>query len=106
MEASRLEQTDPQSLKTMRRGWCLGDEESRQELLERAEGKLGDHHSGALRARLRQETTLSVKTIAGRIHLGTSKSANARLYRWMHQSVPVASAPPTRLFDGRSAQSD
>jgi hypothetical protein len=92
MEARRLEETDPQSLKTMRRGWCLGDEESRQELLERVEGKLGDHHSGALRARLRQETSLPVETIAGRMHLGTSKSANARLHGWMRQSVPVASA--------------
>ena len=34
-----------------------------------------------------------VKTIAGRMHLGASKSANARLYGWMRQSVPVASAP-------------
>ena len=34
-----------------------------------------------------------VKTIAGRPHLSTSKSANARLYGWMRQSVPVASAP-------------
>ena len=33
-----------------------------------------------------------VKTIAGRMHLGASKSANARLYCWMRQSVPVASA--------------
>jgi hypothetical protein len=57
-----------------------GDEDFRQELLQRGEGKLGDHHSGALRARLRQETTLSAKTIAGRMHLGTSKSANARLH--------------------------
>ena len=34
----------------------------------------------AIAARLRQETTLSVKTIVGRMHLGTSKSNNARLY--------------------------
>ena len=76
----------------MHLGWCLGDEDFRQELLHRVEGKLGNHHSGALRARLRQETTLPVKTIAGRMHLGTSNSANARLYGWMRQNVPVASA--------------
>ena len=64
----------------MRRGWSLGDEDFRQELLQRGEGKLGDHTSGALRPRLRQETTLSVKTIVGRMHLGTSKSTNARLH--------------------------
>jgi hypothetical protein len=34
-----------------------------------------------------------VKTSAGRIHLGPSKSANAREYGWMRESVPVASAP-------------
>jgi hypothetical protein len=56
----------------MRRGGCLEHEDFRQELLQRVVGKLGDHHSGALRARLRQETILSVKTIAGRMHLGTS----------------------------------
>jgi hypothetical protein len=28
-----------------------------------------------------------------RMHLGTSKSANARLHGWMRQSVPVASGP-------------
>jgi hypothetical protein len=34
-----------------------------------------------------------VRTIAGRMHLGTTKSTNARLYGWMRQSVPVASSP-------------
>jgi hypothetical protein len=34
-----------------------------------------------------------VKTIAGRMHLGASKSANARLYGWRRQSVPMASTP-------------
>jgi hypothetical protein len=76
----------------MHRGWCLGDEDSRQELLQRGEDKLGDHHSRALRARLRQETALALKTIAGRMHLCPTKSANARLYGRMRQSVPVASA--------------
>ena len=34
-------------------------------------------------ARLRRETTLSIKAIAGRVHLGTSKAANANLHRHM-----------------------
>jgi hypothetical protein len=34
-------------------------------------------------ARLRRETTLSIKQIAERVQLGTSKSANARLHKWM-----------------------
>jgi putative transposase len=42
----------------------------------------------ALAARLRQETTLSIKEIAARVHLGTSKSANARLHQWMGQAAP------------------
>ena len=31
------------------RGWCLGDEEFRQELLARMETKMGRHHGGAER---------------------------------------------------------
>jgi hypothetical protein len=37
----------------------------------------------ALAARLRQETTLPLKAIAARVKLGSSKSANANLHRWM-----------------------
>ena len=37
-----------QQLKPLRRGWCLGSEEFRQELLERMDGKLGENHSGEL----------------------------------------------------------
>jgi REP element-mobilizing transposase RayT len=40
-------------------------------------GKLG------MAARLRRETTLSLKEIAQRVGLGSSKSANATLHRWM-----------------------
>ena len=37
----------------------------------------------ALAARLRRETTLTIKAIAERLHLGTSKSANMHLHGWM-----------------------
>lgn len=37
----------------------------------------------ALAARLRKETTLTVKEIAARVCLGTSKSANGKLHRFM-----------------------
>jgi REP element-mobilizing transposase RayT len=123
MEARRREQRDEEALKIFRRGWCLGGEEFKNQMLEKMEGKLGEHHSGELRretaeakaerivaeelrrlgwqqtelevrrksdpgklgiaARLRKETTLSIKAIAARAHLGTSKSANARLHHWM-----------------------
>ena len=48
MERRRLEETDPEDLKALRRGWCLGSEGFRRELLLRMEGKLGQHHSGEL----------------------------------------------------------
>jgi len=40
-------------------------------------GKLG------IAERLRKETTLSIKDIAARVQLGSSRSANARLHRWL-----------------------
>jgi REP element-mobilizing transposase RayT len=96
MEARRSEESDPEEFKPSRLGWNLGSEPFRVELLERMEGKLGEHHSGELRrgtaepkaARLRRETTLSIKEIAAQAHLGKSKSANARLHRWMKLSAP------------------
>ena len=127
MEERRREKSDPEALEPLRRGWCLGSEQFRDEMLAQMDGKLGEHHAGELRretaaakaerivaeelkrlgwkkselgkrakgdpaklglaARLRRETTLSIKDIAARAHLGTSKSANARLHRWMKQSV-------------------
>ena len=123
MERQRLEETDPEALKVLRRGWCLGSESFRREMLQRMEGKFGEHHSGELHlasaeakaeriiaeerqrqgcqeadllcrrrndavkleiaARLRRETTLSIKAIAARVHLGSSKAANRSLHRYM-----------------------
>ena len=37
----------------------------------------------AMAGRLRRETTLPLKWIAARVRQGTSKSANAKLHRWM-----------------------
>jgi putative transposase len=133
MERRRGEATKAEVLKQLRRGWCLGSEIFKNQLLEQMEGKLGDHHAGemrqesaqikaermvaeelrrlgwkesdlrqkaksdpaklALAARLRRETTLTIKSIAARLHLGTSKSANARLHHWMADH-PTAEAPP------------
>ena len=52
MDARRLEPGDEQALSALRHGWCLGSEDCRKQMLEKMEGKLGDHHSG----QLRQET--------------------------------------------------
>lgn len=49
MESGRLEAGDEESLKALRRGWCLGSEPFKQEKLEQMEGKVGEHHFGQLR---------------------------------------------------------
>jgi len=127
MEQRRLEETDPEALKALQRGWCLGSGSFRREMLLCMEGKLGEHHSGELHraaaearaerivtqelerrgwkeadlinrpksdadkleiaARLRRETTLSLKLIAARLHLGSSKAANTKLHNHMRQSL-------------------
>ena len=136
VERRRLEETDPEALKVLRRGWCLGSQSFRREMLLRMEGKLGDHHAGELHrasaeakaeriiaeelqrqglqqadllarrksdavkleiaARLRRETTLSTKAIAGRVHLGSSKAANRSLHSYMRGDA-VASAGQGQL---------
>ena len=132
MERRRLEESDPESLKALRRCWYLGSGPLRQQMLENLEGKLGEQHSGELRrataeakaerligeelqrlgwtegelaarcksdplklalaARLRSETTLSFKAIAGRVPLGASKGANPNLHQWMRARPPGSSA--------------
>ena len=57
LEARRAQQTDGAHWAPVRRGWCLG--------------------SAAFR--LRRETTLTIKVIAHRLHLGSWKSASTRL---------------------------
>ncbi|MCP5515928.1 MAG: hypothetical protein H7A45_01565 [Verrucomicrobiales bacterium] len=49
-EARRAQEDDDPHWEPVRRGWCLGGEGFRQGLLERIEGKLGEHHAGQLRA--------------------------------------------------------
>ncbi len=43
--------------------------------------------------RLRKETTLTIKGIAQRLHLDTSKSANARLQGWMRDHALADAGP-------------
>ena len=49
MEARRAQASDGEEWGAVRRGWCLGSEAFRQGLLERIEGRLGEHHAGQLR---------------------------------------------------------
>jgi putative transposase len=128
MERRRAEETDPEALRALRRGWCLGGEVFKRQMLLRMESGLGEHHSGQLRqqaaearaerivaeelrrrgwseadlaqrrksdpdklaiaARLRRETSLTVKAIATRVHLGTSKGANRNLHHFMQTNPP------------------
>jgi REP element-mobilizing transposase RayT len=126
IEGRRLEEVNPESLRELREGWCLGAEAFRRECLERMEGKVGENHPGqtrfetaqakaeriiaeelgglnwteqdlaarpksdslklALAARLRQQTTLSVKQVAERLHLGKPKGARTNLHKFMNRS--------------------
>jgi REP-associated tyrosine transposase len=110
----------------VRRGWCLGSEGFKAGLLERMEGRLGDHHAGDLKresetaragriigeellalgwveedltrrrkgdpgklriaARLRGETTVTLRWIASRLKTGTWKSLNARMQEWKQEN--------------------
>jgi hypothetical protein len=45
----------------------------------------------AIAARLRKEAALSLKATAMRVHLGTSKSAHARLHRWIRDAAASGS---------------
>ncbi len=53
----------------------------------------------ATAARLRQETTLPLKEIAGRVHLRTSRSANARLHQCTRQPVPTDLPKPAWSYE-------
>jgi len=106
--------------KAIRRGWCLGDEGFRQELLAQMAGQMGEHHYGrerwetmeekaarivreelarvgwtegelavrrkgdavkvATAARLRRETTMTLKWISARLQMGAWTHLNKRLY--------------------------
>src|SRR5687767_10871067 len=48
MEARRAEESDEETLQNIRQGWCFGSQTFEQEMLERIDGALGEHHSGFL----------------------------------------------------------
>jgi len=53
-EAQRLQPGDEESLKALRRGWCLGSEEFKQHQLEELDGQVGQHHFGQMRLEVAQ----------------------------------------------------
>ena len=50
----------------------------------------------ALAARLRKETTLPIKWIAGRLQMGSPKSLKPMLLDWIHEHETSAHSPPTK----------
>jgi len=75
---------------------AISEEGGREE--ERAQRAKSDPGKLALAARLRRETTLPIKWIAARLQLGTSKSANSNLHRWMQHDKPSAAGTPTHTM--------
>jgi putative transposase len=138
MEERRAQENDDEQWQPLRRGWCLGSEAFRAQLIELMSGQLGEHHAGQLRretaeakaeriiseqlqqmgwketelgqrgksdpgklalaAQLRRETTLPIKWIAARLQLGTSKSANSNLHRWMQHEKPATAGTPAHTM--------
>jgi REP element-mobilizing transposase RayT len=66
-----------------RQGWNESDLATRR---KNDPGKL------RIAARLRRETTLTIKAIASRVHLGSSRSAYVRLYEWIKSSEATIQA--------------
>jgi REP element-mobilizing transposase RayT len=121
LETRRQAGDNPADWKRIRRGWCLGGQAFRQELLKRMPGRWREYHYGEerrqsaqqqqaeqlirkglrqarwtekdlvrrakgdplklrLAARLREETTMTLKWIAERLQMGSWKHLNRQLY--------------------------
>ena len=63
-----------------RRGWKEGEWKRRRK---------SDPEKLAIAARVRRETTLTVKWIAARLELGTRESASTLLFRWMRNNTTL-----------------
>jgi putative transposase len=63
---------------------------------ELARRRKSDPEKLAIAGRLRRETILTIRRIAVRLHLGTSRSANVRLQQWMRAN-PLAESGPTTI---------
>ncbi len=54
METRRMEETDPETCKALRRGWFLRSESFKREAFARMAGSLGGHHAGELHREVAQ----------------------------------------------------
>jgi hypothetical protein len=57
-----------------------------------------------LGARLRRETTLTIKAIVARVSLGSSRAANGKLHRHMREGAPPAKAKRAPLEGGHEGE--
>jgi len=73
MERRRRDEGDPRQWQGMRRGWYLGGEAFKNQLLERLQGALGPNHSGALR-RQQEEQNAEAILAQERTRLGWSEA--------------------------------
>jgi putative transposase len=55
MERRRIAEEDPKQLKALQRGWCLGSEGFRKELLAQMTERIGENHFGEERAQTQEE---------------------------------------------------
>ena len=66
MEQRRREETEPEALKSLRRGWRVGSESFRRQMLLRMDGQLGEHHSADVHWRSAQ--TKAERIIVEELH--------------------------------------
>jgi putative transposase len=77
MEARRGQQTGGEEWKGIRRGWCLGEEAFRKELLAQMRGQIGEYHGG----QERQESAVEQAERVVRQELQRRKRREAELER-------------------------
>ena len=92
MEATRAAEDDGAQWVPLRRGWCLGDEDFRQQALARMEGRLGASHAGELRKQASEAKAEGIIT-AELQRLGWTEAALDR----RHKSDPGKLALAARL---------
>ena len=63
----------------------------------------GDPDRLMIAARLRRETTLTIREIAQRMKMGTSQAANSNLHRWMQNSDK---APEKQVREGKAVRGE
>jgi hypothetical protein len=93
MERRRLEAIDEEALKPLRRGWYLGSEQFKEQMLELMVGKLGESHSGELH---RETAKQRANRIIAEELARRSWQESERATRWRSDPGKLASAARLR----------